>query len=127
MAEDWAGIAAEVAEALGEFQTVIIHQPAVTEYVPGSGMTVVSPAQDHAGAGVELTYSAQSVAASQGLIQISDIKLLLSPLKADGGAMPEPVADKWTVTLGARDLSIKRVTPTRPAGVVVLYELQLRV
>lgn len=112
----------------GKGQAVTLRQPAVTHYDTATGATVVdSPAQDHDGSGVELSYSAQSVAASQGLIQISDIRLLLAALKADGSAMPEPVADSWKVTLGGRDLSIKRVTPTRPAGVVILYELQLRV
>jgi hypothetical protein len=88
--------------------------------------TVVTPAQDHEGSGVEMAYSAQSIAAAAGLIAMGDIRLLLSPLKTDGSLMPDPVADSWTCTMGGKDYTIKRVTPTRPAGNVVLRELQLR-
>lgn len=106
-------------------QAVTLHQPAVTEYDPATDTTtVVTPAQDHTSFGVETKYDAQSVAA--GLVAAGDIRLLLSPLKADGSPMPKPVADSWTLTKADGDWTIKRVTPTSPAGVVVMYELAVR-
>lgn len=109
----------------GKGQEVTLHQPAVTTYDPATDTTVVvTPAQDHDGSGIETKYDAESVAA--GLVAAGDIRLLLSPLKTDGSPMPQPVADSWTLTKADGDWTIKRVTPTSPAGVVVMYELAVR-
>jgi hypothetical protein len=125
VAEDWAAIAADVAAALGEFQPVTITEPAVTQYDPATDTTVVvTPAVEHGGSGVELKYDAQSVAA--GLVAAGDVRFLLSPLKTNGQPMPRPVADSWTLTKADGVWTIKRVTPTSPAGVDVLLEVQLR-
>jgi hypothetical protein len=126
VAEDWASVAAEVAEALSEFSEITIHQPAsdgvfdpMTDTTSGA-----SPAQHHVGAGLEDTYSAFSVA--QGVVEANDIKFLLSPLKKNGQPMPRPVPDQWAATLGGKVHAIKRVEPTQPAGLPLMFELQLR-
>ena len=110
----------------GKGQVVTLHQPAsdgtfdpATETTSGA-----TPAQDHAGSGVETKYDARSIAA--GLVQAGDVKFLLSPVKLDGSPMPEPAADSWTLTKGGQTWTIKLVTPTSPAGLDVMYELQLR-
>lgn len=109
----------------GKGQEVTLHQPAVTTYDPATDTTVVvTPAQDHDGSGIETKYDAESVAA--GLVAAGDLRFLLSPLTLTGGLMPEAVADAWTITVGGKVYTIKRVTPTRPAGNVIYYELQLR-
>lgn len=107
-------------------QAVTLHQPALTTHDPMTDTsTVTTPAQDHDGSGVELKYDAQSIAA--GVVGKADKRLLLSPLKRDGSLMPPPEADSWTATLADGLLyTIKLVTPTRPAGVDVMFELQLR-
>lgn len=126
MAENWAAIAAEVAEALGEFEQITLHEPATDgDYDEMTDTTTgASPPQDHAGSGVEDAYSAFSIA--QGLVLAKDIKFLLSPQKANGQVMPQPVADEWTATLGGKLYAIKNVKSTQPAGLPVLFELQLR-
>lgn len=126
MAEDWARVAAEVAEALGEFQQIIIHQPAtdgvfdpMTETTTGA-----SPAQDHAGSGFEGEYSAFSIA--NGVVEAKDVRFFMASLKTNGQPMPTPVADRWTATLKGKGCAIKKVGSTQPAGLPVLFELQLR-
>lgn len=126
MAEDWAAIAAEVAEALGEFSEVIIHQPATDgDYDPMTDTTTGgAQPQLHIGSGVEDTYSAFSIA--QGLVEANDVRFLLSPLKKSGLPMPRPVPDLWTATLNGKAYAIKNVGSVQPAGMPVLFELQLR-
>lgn len=126
MAEDWAAITAEVAEALGEFSEITIHQPATDgTFDPSTDTTSgSSPAQDHVGSGVEDTYDAFSVA--QGVVEANDVRFLLSPLKKNGQPMPRPVADLWTARLNGKTYAIKHVGSTQPAGMPVLFELQLR-
>jgi hypothetical protein len=110
----------------GSGQVAVLNQPATAgTFDPATDTTTGgSPPQTHTGSGVELAYRSQSIDGK--LILIGDIRFLLSPVKDDGTDMPEPVADSWTLTLGARTLTIKRVDPLRPAGRVVMYELQLR-
>lgn len=126
MAEDWAAIAAEVSEALGEFQEVTVCQPASGgTYNPATDTTSgATPAVNHIGSGAEDKYSAFSVAS--GVVAAGDVKFMLSAVKADGTPMPKPVADSWTVTMGSAVWTIKNVERIAPAGVAVLYELQLR-
>lgn len=108
----------------GKGQEVTLTQPAATSYDPATDTTtVVTPAQDHAGSGVETKYDARSVAA--GLVQAGDIKFLLSPVKLDGSEMPKPEADSWKLTKADGLWTVKLVTPTSPAGNVVMYEIQL--
>lgn len=126
MAEDWAAIAAEVAEALGEFSEITLHQPATDGvYDPMTDTTSgASPAQDHVGSGFEGDYSAFSIAS--GVVAAKDVRFFAASLKKNGQSMPTPVADQWTATLGGKDYAIKNVGSTQPAGMPVLFELQLR-
>lgn len=126
MAENWAAIAAEVAEALGEFEQITLHEPATDGvYDPMTDTTTgASPAQEHTGSGFEGEYSAFSIA--QGVVAAKDIRFFLATLKTNGQPMPTPVADAWTATLGGKLYTIKSVGSTRPAGMPVLFELQLR-
>lgn len=126
MAEDWARVAAEVAEALGEFQQINLHQPATDGvFDPMTDTTTgASPAQDHTGSGFEGEYSAFSIA--NGVVAAKDIRFFAASLKTNGEPMPTPVADQWTATLGGKGYAIKLVGSTQPAGLPVLFELQLR-
>lgn len=81
-------------------------------------------AATHTGSGVQDRYSAFSVAS--GAVEAGDVKFLLTALKSDGSAMPKPIADRDTLTMGGRTWAIKSVDTVSPNGDVVLYELQLR-
>lgn len=126
MAEDWAAVAAEVAEALGEFMEITFHQPATNgTFDPATDTTSgASPAQMHVGAGFEGEFSGFSIAS--GVVGAKDIRFFAASLKKDGQPLPLPVADLWTVTLNGVNHTIKRVGATRPAGTAVLYDLHLR-
>lgn len=126
MAEDWAAVAAEVAEALGEFAEITIHQPAIDGiFDPATETTVgASPPQDHVGSGFQDEYSAFLIAG--GAVEAKDLRFFAATLKKNGEPMPLPVPELWTATLNGTTYTIKRAEPTQPAGTAVLYELQLR-
>lgn len=129
MSEDWAAIAAEVAEALGDFEPVTIHHPGVGgTFNPATDTTTGGSAPTtEDGFGVEDKFDAYTVSTSAGSILATDVKLLLSPLKADGQVIAPPVQDVTRITLsGGRSFLVKRSDATRPAGTTVLYEVQLR-
>jgi len=110
----------------GKGQTVTVHQPATDGSFDPATDTVIAPTPpvDHTGSGVEDRYSA--FALTTGAVEAGDVRFLLSPLKADGSPMPEPVADAWSITQGGKRWTIKRVERIAPAGVAVLYDLTLR-
>lgn len=110
----------------GKGQPATLHQPARDGSFDAETdtMTGAAPAQDHEGSGVEDRYSA--FALTTGAIEAGDVRFLLSPLKADGSPMPEPVADAWSITQGGKRWTIKRVERIAPAGVAVLFDLTLR-
>lgn len=126
MAEDWAAVAAEVAEALGEFSEITLHQPgAPGVYDPMTDtVTGASPPQTHVGSGFESEYDGFSIA--NGVVEAKDVRFFAASLKRDGQPLPMPVADLWTATLNGATYAIKRVGSTQPAGLPVLFELQLR-
>lgn len=125
MAEDWARVAAEVAEALGEFQEITIHQPATDGVFDAMTDTTsgASPAQDHVGSGFEGEYSAFSIA--NGVVAATDVRFFAAAIKKNGQPMPTPVANQWEATVGNEKFAIKLVESTQPAGLPVLLELRL--
>lgn len=110
----------------GKGQEVTLHQPATDGvYDPATDTTgPSSPATDHIGSGIEQKYTTYSVA--NGVVGAKDIEFLLSPLKADGSDMPQPVEDSWTLTKADGLWTIKKVDPTSPAGLDCVTVLQLR-
>lgn len=126
MAEDWAAVAAEVAEALGEFQQITLTQPGAPGGYDEANDVATEPTApvEHVGSGIEEFYSAQSVDGDK--IQQGDIRFMLSPLKADGSPMPLPIAEAWTATKSDGEWLIKKVDRVAPAGVVAYFVLQLR-
>lgn len=124
--EDWASIAAEVAEALGEFSEITLHQPGVPGETDPMTEIVIGGAepQDHAGSGFEDQYSAYSIAS--GVVEAKDVRFFAAALKRNGEPMPKPVPDAWTATVNGVTYTIVGVGATQPAGLPVMYELQLR-
>lgn len=128
MAEDWAAAAADVDAGFREsgFE-VTLHQPASDgAFDPATDTkTGASPAATHTAFAIEgKAYSTFSI--STGLVEAGDVRLLLSTLMTNGQPLPAPVADAWTVTVGGKLHTIKRVETTKPAETAILYELQLR-
>ncbi len=126
MAEDWAAVAAEVAEALGDFQAVTLTQPGTPGGYDEANDVTTAPGEpvNHIGSGMEEFYSARDVDGSK--IQEGDVRLMLSPLRDDGTPMPLPIAESWTATKADGEWLIKKVDRFAPAGVVAYYLLQLR-
>ncbi|MDP1599014.1 hypothetical protein [Phenylobacterium sp.] len=127
MAEDWAAIAAEVNGGLGEVgQEVTIATPAIDGAYDPMTDTVIggsAPIVQH-GSGSQKSYSARSIDGT--VIQQGDVQFMLSPLKTDGSPISAPVADRDTLTKLDGPWAIKHVDTVAPAGVPVLFKLQLR-
>ena len=125
MAEDWAAIAAEVNGGLGEVgQAVTISRPGPDVFDPATDTTVPGPPIVQQCSGSQKSYSARSIDGT--VIQQGDVQFLLSPLKADGSPIERPVADRDTLTKLDGPWAVKHVDTIAPAGVPVLYKLQLR-
>lgn len=125
MAEDWAAIAAEVNSGLGEVgQTVTISRPGPDVFDPATDTTVPGPPIVQQGSGVQKSYSAKSIDGT--VIQQGDVQFLLSPLRADGAPIEQPVADRDSLTKLDGLWAIKHVDTVAPAGVPVLFKIQLR-
>jgi hypothetical protein len=73
--------------------------------------------------GVEEVYSARDIDGT--LIKAGDTRFLLSPLNQAGAEIPEPRTGD-TITIGAKQWRIQAVEPLAPAGLTVMYTLQLR-
>lgn len=109
----------------GKGQVVTITTTTGGAFNEATDTTTGATTTTQTGSGVVENYSAHSIDGT--VIQAGDIKLLLSPLNSAGAAITKPVADKSTVTLADGSAwAVKRVDPLSPAGVVVLFELQMR-
>lgn len=110
--------AADATEAIREFgQTVTItHTTGV--YDPATG-AVSSAGTTQTGTAVELEYSVSEI--DGVLIQRGDKKLLVS---VSGITAIEP---NDTCTVGGMVCIVKNVKPLSPGGIVLLYEVQVRV
>lgn len=120
MAIDYQSIADGALASLADAgQPVTIHKPSTGGgYVPGVGVVPAEPGQDFAGVGALLGYK-QSQIDGQSILQ-GDQRLLLAPQIAAA-----PVTGD-TVTPQGKTYNVIAVERVAPAGVVVLYKLQLR-
>lgn len=120
MAIDYDEIAADALAALEEAgQPVVVHKPGIGGgYVPGVGVVPAEPAQDIAGTGAVFGYMASHVDGTT--ILQGDQYMLLAPQIAQA---PQVC---WTITVSGVTYNIVSVERVAPAGVVVLYKLQLR-
>lgn len=99
------------------FPNVGTFDPA-TQSMSGGGAPSVND-----GSGIELSFDIRQID-GKSILQ-DDKRFLLSPKKLDGTDMPEPTT-KATVTLADGPFRIINCKPTKPAGVAIMYELQLR-
>ena len=123
---DWTGLAGDVDEMLGEFQAVTLNRPSTSAptYDPSTGIsTPVAPAS-YVGRGAVFDYKQTDV--NQSLVEAGDQRLLLSPLCTDGTPMPEPMTSDDVVLANGKSYTVQRGGEVAPAGVVCLYDIQLR-
>lgn len=77
------------------------------------------------GSGVEGAYSSRAIDGE--LVKRGDKLFYLSALNSAGTALTAPVADETLVTLAdGAGWTVKHVETTAPAGLAVMYTLQLR-
>jgi len=109
----------------GKGQVVTITTPFAGVHDPATGTVSTGSATTQTGSGVEEAYSSFSVDGER--VRASDKKFLLSPLNSAGAAITAPVADRDTLTLADASIwTIKKVDALKPAGMAVMYTLQLR-
>lgn len=108
----------------GKGQVVTISTSTPGVFNPATSVTpVVTVVQT--GSGVEEAYQARSIDGT--LILVGDKKFILSPFNSAGGLLTKPEPDKSTVTLADGSLwTVKRVDPLSPAGLDIMFTLQLR-
>ena len=117
---DYDEIAAGTLDSLTEAgQPVMLHKPGTEGgYVPGVGFVEGSPARDLPGTGAVVGYKQQHIDGTR--ILQGDQQLLLAPqIEA------EPVTGD-TATAGGVTYNVISVQRVAPAGVPVLYKVQLR-
>lgn len=124
MAFDYAEAAAKALELIAEFGIEVSHSsvPDGTYNVATSTMTAVPVQQT--GTGVLLEYSTQEKGVRQAagkLVQTNDRKLLLAPQ----GITIHPVPND-TITFNAITYTVIEVATLGPAGIPVLFTLQVR-
>lgn len=125
---DYADMAATAQELLVEFGGPITVRHIVTgEYDPDLGEAPTT-AVDNDGIGALFDYTAQAAGVANmagSVIETGDKQLYLAPELVAGGAMPEPKPADLVLALSAtwRVVTVKTLAP---AGVVLLFELQLR-
>lgn len=76
------------------------------------------------GSGIQKGYDARSIDGT--LIQRGDKQFLLSPLQTNGQPIGEIVPDRDVLTKADGQWMIRAVETVAPAGMAVLYKLQLR-
>lgn len=128
MAIDYTEIAAGALESLLEAgQTVKLRRTVPGEYDPSTG-GAVDVDVDYEGTGAAFDYSLQDSGQASDpntLIRVGDKQLYLAVTQTNGDAMPTPLTSDRMV-IGAAVWSVQNVKEVNPAGVPVLYELNLR-
>ena len=84
---------------------------------PVAGETTGDSTTNYTGYGAAFNYNKSEIDGT--IVQNGDIRLLLEDTAT------APILED-TVTIDSIIYTVKNVTPTSPAGVVVMYELQLR-
>ena len=108
----------------GKGQPVTITWPGKTVVDPETDTAKVGEPRIEQCSGVEEAYSAFTV--GQGLVLAGDVKFLLSPLQRDGTPVTPPVAGLVLAKADGKPWTVVRVDTLAPAGVAVMFTLQLR-
>lgn len=120
MAMDYADIAAGALESIAEAGAPMVLHKKGTDgvYVPGVGPQPGTPVRNIPGTAAVFGYKQSAIDGTQ--IRQGDQRMLLAPQIAE-----EPVKGD-TVTAGGKTYNVMNMERVAPAGIVVLYKLQLR-
>jgi len=125
---DYADMAATAQELLVEFGgRVTVRQVVTGEYDPELGEAPTTTV-DNDGIGALFDYTAQAAGLANmagSVIETGDKQLYLAPDRAAGGSMPEPKPADLVLAQGAT-WHVVTVKTLAPAGLAMLFELQLR-
>lgn len=109
----------------GQLFTITRQQPGA--YVDGK---VVAAAPVTVGVwGIETDVSMRDLgfgAEPGSLVQAGDRKLIISAFAEDGTALPAPSLTDIVADANGQKYAIKRASPTRPGGVVIMWTLIVR-
>lgn len=111
---DWAAITAEVADALGEEGMA-----ATLTKISNAGGSFYDPVQSSTAYTVSVLQMFQRVRDGSGTMTEKTVRSLL--VAADGPVIDE--GDK--ISIGSEEYAITAVRPLAPAGVVLMYEVDL--
>lgn len=123
---DYAQSAQDALDLLTEFGAVITVSwtPAPTSDAPDAPQPAPVTARAF---GVVLEYSANKMGTqADALIRQGDRQLLLAVVDENGAAMPEPALEALVTDAGGVRYRVKNVAPLAPAGVPVLFDVNLR-
>lgn len=128
MAIDYDEIAAGALESLEEAGQIVKLRRAVPgEYDPGTGGSADVDV-DYEGTGAAFDYSLKDSGQASDpntLIRVGDKQLYLAATQTSGEPMPTPLTSN-KVVIGSVVWNVQNVKEINPAGVPVLYELNLR-
>lgn len=109
----------------GKGQQVTLITPGQSHYDPATGATTTSAPRTETGSGLAEKISSFNI--DEDKVRTGDIKFLLSPLTVAGAVITPPVEDQTKVVLASGEAwKVVRSEPESPAGLVIMYVLQLR-
>lgn len=122
---DWDELAADVNDLLGEFQQIILARPSTLPPVYDDDTGVATPVAPAVYFGSGAVFDYKQIEVTGTVIARGDQRLLLSPLQQNGTPMPQPTTSD-DVMIGSTLYAVVNPGRVAPAGVTVLYDLQLR-
>lgn len=121
----YADMADTASGLLTEFgQTVTLTESVPGSYDPATGATGSASVTTQTGKAVMIDYSSRSIDGT--LIMAGDKMLKLSPLDTSGAQLTPPKPESTVTMADGTVWTVKRVEAKNPAGVAVLYTLQVR-
>lgn len=130
---DYAATAQQTLEALsaagGDSPGVTLTRTTPGAYDPATSTTGAGTTATHAGVGLAFDYDYIGSGAGtlgDSLIRDGDKQLYLAALKVDGSTMPKPLKGDRLLAPDGLTYNVERVKELAPAGVPLLYDVQLR-
>lgn len=109
----------------GKGQRVTLNTPGQSTYNPETGATTTGNPLTEYGSGVVEKIASFNI--DEDKVRTGDIKFMLSPMTVAGAVVTPPVEDQTTLTLANGEAwKVVRSQPESPAGLVIMYVLQLR-
>jgi len=124
--EDSASVANKLLKERG--QAITITRNTAGDYDPSTGAAAIITTTQN-GWGAVFEYGMQQAGiynATGSLVKIGDKRLLLSPIDSTGTELTEPVVGDAVTLSDETVYTITQIKILNPAGIVVLYDINLR-